>query len=178
METALASARENGARVELLDLRTLDLPMYDPRAGHLPPNINEVRERVTDAHAYLVGSPVYHGSISGALKNFFDFLYPEVNGKLFGFILATGNDLGETALTHLTTISQHFHSWCLPYGAIAALEAFDEAGHLINRQIYDRLLRMGRDIAVYGEMLYDRFSRDTVEGGGPQLGFAPWHARE
>ncbi|MHB9133208.1 MAG: NADPH-dependent FMN reductase [Armatimonadota bacterium] len=178
MEVALGAARESSARVELLDLRTIDLPLYDPRPDRTPPQVAEMRERVADAHALIVGTPEYHGSLSGTLKNFFDYLYPEVNGKLIGFLIATGNDMGATALNHFRDIASYLHAWSLPYSAYAMLEDFDESGHLINMRVRDRLLRLGRDTVMYGELLYDRFQRDCIVGGGPQLGFAPWHARE
>jgi len=178
MEVALRAARESGARVELLDLRTLELPMYDPRAGHIPPSVSEIRDRVADAHAYLLGTPEYHGSISGALKNFLDYLYPEINGKLFGFLVSTGNDLGTSALTHLREIVSYVHAWSLPYSVAASMEDFDEAGHLTDLHLRDRLARLGRDVTVYGQLIYDQFARDRVTGGGAHLGFAPWHAGE
>ncbi len=45
-------------------------------------------------------------------------------------------------------------------------------------ELRDRLYRLGRDVAVYGELIYDRFGQDRISGGGPQYGFAPWHVEE
>ncbi|MHB9025966.1 MAG: NADPH-dependent FMN reductase [Armatimonadota bacterium] len=178
MEIALGAARESGARVELLDLRAVELPLYDPRSTQLPPIVTELRERVADAHAYIVGTPEYHGSLSGTLKNCLDYLFPEVSGKVFGFIVATGNDIGSSAFAHLREIVTYLHAWSLPYDAYAMLPDFDESGHLVNPRVRDRLYRLGRDVAVYGELIYDRFGQDRISGGGPQYGFAPWHAEE
>jgi hypothetical protein len=68
-------------------------------------------------------------------------------------------------------------AWALPYAATATMTDFDESTGLTNARVRDRLQRLGRDVAVYGELLYDRYTRDAVPGGGPDLGFAPWHAR-
>jgi len=178
LDIALAAARDSGARVELLDLRTLDLPIYTPGLSSMPPVVTEIRDMVNDAHAYIIGTPEYHGNLSGALKNLFDYLYPEVNGKLFGCVVATGNDVGTTSLVALREIIASLHAWVLPYGVIAALPDFDTAGHLTNNRIRDRLLRLGRDVTIYGNLLFERYARDSILGGGPNLGFAPWHARE
>lgn len=178
LDIALGAARESGARVEVLDVRELNLPIFDPRAEGTSAVAAELRERVADAHAYLVGSPEYHGGASGALKNLFDYLYPEVNGKLFGFAVAAGNDLGTSALAQLREMATYLRAWVLPYGAQTELADFDQSGHLLNERARDRLLRLGRDVAVYGSLLYAQFRRDSIPGGGAHLGFAPWHARD
>lgn len=178
LDIALSAARDAGARVELLDLREMDLPIYTPGQTTALPAIEELRARVMDAHAVIVGTPEYHGSPSGALKNCFDYLYPEVNGKLISCVVATGNDIGTTSLVALREIIASLHAWTLPYGVISSQPDFDSAGHLVNTRIRDRLLRLGRDTTIYGEILHERFMRDSVLGGGAQLGFAPWHARE
>ena len=178
LEVTLGAARESGSRVELIDVHTLDLPLYDPRVRDAPPVVTELRERMADAHAYIIGSPEYHGGMSGALKNLLDYLYPEVNGKLFGIVVATGSDDGTSALAQLRTTIHAMHAWCLPYAATAGSDDFDESAHLASARVRETLLRLGRDVAIYGELLYERFARDRVLGGGVQLGFAPWHARE
>lgn len=177
LEIALGAARENGARVELLNMHALDIPLYDPRMQDIPPSVAELRERVADAHAVIIGTPEYHGSMSGALKNVLDYLYPEVNGKLVGIIVATGADEGASAVAQLRTVLHFMHAWCLPYAVTAGSEDFDESGHLASARVRDALLRLGRDVTVYGELLSTQFARDRVLGGGVHLGFAPWYAR-
>lgn len=177
LETALGAARDTGARVELLDLHALHLPQYDPSIRETDPRVTEMRERFADADAYLIGTPEYHGSLSGSLKNLLDFLYEEVNGKLFGFVVSTGSGQAESTHAHLQTIIAHYHAWSLPYGITAELADFDAMGSLTTPRIREGLLRLGRDLTVYGEILHDRFARDRIAGGGVHLGFAPWHAR-
>jgi FMN reductase len=177
MEIALGAARDSGARVELYDLRAQDLPIFNPRSTEEHPQVGELRERVADAHALIVGTPEYHGSMSGGVKNVLDYLYPEVNGKLFSFVIASGNEPAHSVTAHLREVVAHMHGWSLPYAALATLPDFDEADHLVNPYVRDRLLRLGRDVVVYGELLYERFTRDAVPAGGAHLGFAPWHAR-
>lgn len=177
MEVALGAARDAGARVELLDLRMVELPLYDPRQRTPPPQAVELRERAADAHAFLVGTPEYHGSVSGALKNVLDYLYHETHGKLFGLVVAAGIDEGSRTVSHLRDMVEFLGAWALPYAATATMTDFDESTGLTNARVRDRLQRLGRDVAVYGELLYDRYTRDAVPGGGPDLGFAPWHAR-
>lgn len=173
LELALNAAREAGARVELLDIRLLELPIYEPFAGHPAPAVTELRELVADAHALLIGTPEYHGGMSGALKNVFDYLYPEVNGKLLGLVVATGTDMGTSAVGQLREMAGYLGAWTLPAAVTAGIADFDEAGQLANPRVVDRLQRLGRDLTVYGEQLFERFRQDSVSGGGPEYGFAP-----
>src|SRR5215218_7441301 len=83
LEVVLEAARRRGAETALLDLRTARLPIYIPdappdAAGHVAP----VTEAVGWADALVLGSPDYHGSMSGAIKNFLDYHWEEFTGKL------------------------------------------------------------------------------------------------
>ncbi|HEX2951231.1 MAG TPA: NAD(P)H-dependent oxidoreductase [Armatimonadota bacterium] len=178
MDIALSSARESGARIELLDLRTYALPLFDPQRIRNFPLIEEVRERMDDAHAYVIGTPEYHGSYSGVLKNLFDYLANEISGKVCGLVVAAGTDQGISALSQLQTMIHYLHAWTLPYGVTASGDDFDNSGQLATSGIRDALTRLGRDVTVYGDLIYDRFSHDRVAGGGAKLGFAPWYAEK
>lgn len=49
--------------------------MYNPETtvfAHGDDNIRKIRDLLNWADAFVVGSPDYHGSISGILKNFLD----------------------------------------------------------------------------------------------------------
>jgi len=71
---ALEHVKKQGAEVRMLELIKTVLPLYDPNA----PESTEVelaKEAVAWADAFILASPDYHGSISGALKNFLDYFY-------------------------------------------------------------------------------------------------------
>jgi NAD(P)H-dependent FMN reductase len=70
-----------GARTDLWNVRDRPLPIADPRfQGHERTNPDPVVQallRLADAaHGFVIGSPVYHNSYSGALKNALDNLGP------------------------------------------------------------------------------------------------------
>jgi FMN reductase len=70
--TALEGAEAAGAHT---DLRELDLPMYDPDADALTPAATRLIETAHAADGLVWSSPLYQGSISGALKNALDWLH-------------------------------------------------------------------------------------------------------
>ena len=176
VKVALDSARECGAEVELLDLRKANLPLYEAEKGYNSDSVVvEVRKKVKDADAYILGSPEYHGCMSGALKNFLDYHYKEFAGKLSGIVIATGGTQGFTTLEQIRTAMQDCHCWTLPYHASAVEDDFDEKSNLLNKKVEERCKMVGRDVVFYGSILYDRFCQDIKTASGWKSGFAQWH---
>ena len=70
LRVALDGAAAAGATTTLLDLRELDLPMFNPDTyAEPPPAASRLIEACYDADGMLWSSPMYQGSISGAFKN-------------------------------------------------------------------------------------------------------------
>ncbi|AXA36468.1 MAG: NADPH-dependent oxidoreductase [Candidatus Hydrogenedentota bacterium] len=172
---ALDAARKAGAEVELLDLREWFLPLFEAHKSYGDhPIVSKVVQKIRDAEGYIVGSPEYHASMSGALKNLFDFVYTELSGKLFGLVIATGGSQGVACADNLRACIHSCHGWTLPYIAAARLADFDEQGNLRNEQVRDRLERIGRDVAIYAPLLWQQFKADQALPPGPTRGFAEW----
>ena len=77
LERSLEIARNLGAETELADLHTLNLPVFDPDLPHeqQPAQIHRLVERMQWADGFMLASPSYLGSLSGAVKNMFDSLH-------------------------------------------------------------------------------------------------------
>jgi FMN reductase len=79
---ALRLAEEGGATTTLADVRALDFPMYDadrPLADY-PPSVHWLIAEAMRADGYILCSPTYHGTVSGAVKNALDILDYLANG--------------------------------------------------------------------------------------------------
>ena len=86
---ALDIAKENGAEVHFWDLAVKPLPIVGEEGCWDNANVKEFQELATEMDAFLVASPEYHGTMSGAMKNTFDWLYSKhVSGKVFGLMLS------------------------------------------------------------------------------------------
>jgi FMN reductase len=158
----LASAAENGASTRLMDLRAIDLPMFRPGARPNVPGLVEAQESIHWADAIVLATPDYHGSMSGALKNFLDYFWKEYAGKLFGYLCAS-HEKGLTAMDQMRTVVRQCYGWSLPYGvSINGDEELNPTGE--SEAIQKRLRMLGRDIAVYGAVLREQFHKDLAGG--------------
>ena len=111
-----------------------------------------LKERVLAADVFVLGTPDYHGSISGAMKNFLDHFWKEFTGKLFVPMVAS-HEKGLTVHDQLHTVARQCYAWSLPY-AVSFMEKEDVAnGEIVSDKFRDRLEMMMRDVQVYGDLI-------------------------
>ena len=112
---ALAAASDAGAKTELIDLREWELPLFDPddrKRG----DAAKLKQVVGDADAVLMGTPVYHGMVSSALKSAFDYLgKDEFEDTTVGLLATAGGGSYGPTLEHLRTGVRTVHGWTLPH---------------------------------------------------------------
>ena len=158
----LEAAREHGAETRLLDLHALDLPMYRPDDEEGAAPVAAAAEAVNWAGAFVLASPDYHGSMSGAMKNFLDHFWTEFAGKVFGYLCAS-HEKGLTVMDQMRTAVRQCYGWSLPYGvAIHGDEDFDAEGRVSRPAVERRLRMLARDINVYGSLIREQFARDIA----------------
>jgi NAD(P)H-dependent FMN reductase len=158
----LEFAHAQGAEIRLLDLNLVDLPMFRPDArpsGVIP----SVTADVAWADAFLLATPDYHGAMSGAIKNFLDYHWDELAGKVFGCLGASHAD-GPGAIDQMQAAVRQCHGWCLPYAVSAHDDDFDHSGIVKNPRLAARLEMLARDVRVYGALIRSQFQADLKEG--------------
>ncbi|HEV1996348.1 MAG TPA: NAD(P)H-dependent oxidoreductase [Candidatus Acidoferrum sp.] len=155
LQIALRGARETGAEAALIDLREYQLIFCDGKEDEngYPKDVFRLREEVKRAQGLILGTPEYHGGVSGVLKNALDLMgFEELEGKMIGLVGVSGGALGAVhALSHLRTVGRALHAWVIPEQAAVseAWKAFDEKGNLKNPEIEKRLLDLGRQVARF-----------------------------
>jgi chromate reductase len=84
VKIAAAGARRAGADVTFVDLRDLNLPLYDEdleKKEGLPPGARQFKDLLLANDGLLIASPEYNSSISAALKNAIDWASRPVEGE-------------------------------------------------------------------------------------------------
>ena len=150
-------ARASGAEVTLLELSTLDIPMYnaDLEAEGTPPDVIKLKE-IMDAHpAWIIVSPEYNGSYTALLKNTIDWASSPVKGntewedggksfrgKVVGMLSASPGALGGLrSQSHLAPLLINAECWLAPkaFALGGAGSAFDDSGALVQQDHRDRV---------------------------------------
>jgi len=154
LNVALTGAREFGARVQLFDLRELNLPMYVPGAP-VPDAARRLCDATYAAHGMLWSSPLYHGTISGAFKNALDWLQllgdrtpPYLTDKVVGLISTAGGTHGLQAVNTMEFVVRALRGWAVPLvlPIPQALRVFQE-GRVLDARIEQQLRALGHELA-------------------------------
>ncbi len=165
LKLALESAKLRGAETHLLDLRDLGLPLYNPDREEGSDAEEALGKDMEWAEAIVLASPDYHGSMSGAMKNFLDYNWAECAGKLFGYICSS-HEKGLTVMDQMRTVVRQCYGWSMPYGvSFNGDEDFDKSGAVVNPRVEERLQMMARDLVTYGALIRRQFQMDR---GSPE----------
>src|ERR1039457_6864603 len=150
-----AAAGASSCETHLIDLREFNLPFADgSRDGaNASADVRRLRERIKNADGVIIGTPEYHGSFAGVLKNALDLTgFTEWEGKMIGLIGVAGGRMGAyQALHSLRDIRRSLHAWVIPeqVSIPEAYKCFDVAGNLNDHLIEKRLLEVGRQVARF-----------------------------
>lgn len=120
----LALAEAKGARTTLLTGEAINFPHYELGCSTDDPAIAQFVSVLRDADAIIVGSPGYHGSLSGMVKNALD--YAELlrgderayfDGMPVGLIATAGGwQAAVSTLAALRTVIHALRGWPTPLG--------------------------------------------------------------
>ena len=171
LKMVLEEAEKYNSESYILELRKIDLPLYDPnRITSDEPssnnNCNNVLERIRTAlrwaDAFVLASPDYHGSMSGGMKNFLDYFWEDFAGKTFGYIVAS-HEKGLTVADQMRTAVRQCYGWSMPYNiSINGEKDFDSKRNLVNSALAKRIKMLARDLLTYGTLIRGQFLQDIA----------------
>jgi FMN reductase len=164
LKRALEGAETAGAETELLDLRQLDLPMYNPDLVDPTEGAEHLLESCYSADGLIWSSPLYQGTISGAFKNALDWLHligdrdpPYLHDKVIGLLSAAGGTHGLQAINTMEFSVRALRGWAVPYVVPISSGVFDAAGELRDEGVEAQLDRLGREVVrVAARFVEDR----------------------
>lgn len=131
-----------GASVEILDLRSMQLPFSNGGDGYPDyPDVERLQKTVQEADGLILATPEYHGGVSGVLKNALDLMsFEQLSNKVTGLVSVLGGQSNSNALNDLRLIMRWVHAWVIPEQiAIGqAWKAFDPDGKLLDEKLSQR----------------------------------------
>jgi len=154
LSLVLKGASEFDANTSLIQLRDYKMVLYgEVDVEDYPPDVFRLRKELKESQGIILGTPEYHGSLSGALKNMFDLMSTEeFEGKIAGLVGVAGGHVGAiNSLNTMRTIGRNLHCWVLPQDVSIADSAktFNEDGTVNDPAVEKRLLNMGRQVVKF-----------------------------
>lgn len=161
LERCVTILTEAGAGVDVFDCAHEDLPLFDVQSAYSNENYSALKARVVSADVLVIGTPDYHGSMSGATKNFLDHFWKEYAGKLFVSIVGSF-EKGLTVHDQIRTVTRQCYAWSLPYGISFHEKSDFNEEQSIGEALEKRLYMASADILRYGKLLRDQRRADLA----------------
>jgi len=167
LRIALNAAQTGGALVQVFDVDTLNLPMYDTRRkeADIPVRAKQFAQQVHEADGIILASPLYHGTVSGGFKNTIDWLEllsayePKyLTNKAVGLIATAGGSQGLQAINTMEFIVRALRGFTVPLTVpiAQAWNVFDADGRLKNDALQQQLVNLGNEVLLSAKALRTR----------------------
>ncbi|MBI4392426.1 MAG: NAD(P)H-dependent oxidoreductase [Euryarchaeota archaeon] len=144
VDAVLQAAKAAGAETSMLDLAEVEVPMFHPE--RFSPEFDPIRQRFAEADGFVIGSPEYHGSYSGTIKNLLDHLSMGDFDRKAVALVSTGSSFN--ALNDLRTVFRWLHAWVLPSQVLVRhVESDEMTGEITNAKVRVRLEELGHELS-------------------------------
>lgn len=162
LDVALAGARayDPSIETEVLELRDFDLEFCDGRASDLyNSDTLQALRLVEEADGYLVATPVYRGSYTGALKNFFDLVPNDPHGhdplrnKVVGLLATGGSDHHYLVLEHELRPLFGFFGAHVPARVVYASARDFDSQKKAQGKLIEELTQLGQEVVILARFL-------------------------
>ena len=173
LRTALEGAAKAYPKIdtELLELVDYELSFCDGRdpSGYTG-DTAAVIQKVVEADALIVGTPVYRASFTGALKNLLDLIPNDaLAGKAVGLVATGGSDHHLLAVEYaLRPVISYFRAHTVPGSLYAHNAHFGPDKELADPEVRERAERLGRETVALAYRLRLVLDRG-VEDDAPEV---------
>lgn len=152
-----------GWEVEYLDLKALQLPMYEDATSPsfresiegLPESVQSWSRKIEEADAYIIITPEYNHGYPAPLKNAIDWLFKEWNRKPVGFVSYGAMLGGGRAVEQLRQVVAELHMTSIRSQMFFPMvwEAFEENGEPKAEGTAERAKNFFEELTWWGEAL-------------------------
>ncbi len=151
MAAVAMGIEEAGGLVTWADAWVPALPLYAEEVED-DPVVVAFRAAAGRAGGFLWGSPEYHGTCSGVLKNALDHLtFDETEGKWVALVATSGGRTGASGtLGTLRAVARTLHLWVPPsqVSVASSHKALAERGGFREAEVENRLRDLGRELVA------------------------------
>lgn len=159
---SLEAAAEAGAETLMIGGPDLMLPMYNPGDAARTPEAARLVDAFRRCNGVIVGSPAYHGTVSGLVKNALDYTEDlrgdervYFDGLAVGLVVCAGGwQAGGQTLATLRGIAHALRGWPTPLAAMlnTSTRIFDDAGQCLDLSAKFQLQEVGRQVVEFARL--------------------------
>jgi FMN reductase len=168
LSVSLKAIAEQGADTLLLCGNDLDVPAYNP-GGTPNPAARRIVAEMRRADGIILGTPGYHGGISGLVKNALDYTEdlkadrrPYFEGRAVGCIATAAGEQGAvTSLIALRSVVHALRGWPTPMGAaiVTSDEVFDAAGNCLYPRVEMQLKIISQQVLDFALLQMEKIGQ-------------------
>lgn len=148
----LKKLEERNIETTVFNLSDADIPLLDFSFSETPQAVKNMTAQFLEADTHFWLSPLYHGSIPGAMKNCLDWLEttshlpnPYLTDKKVAMVCWADGVQAMNGINTMVNISKSLRAWSLPYSVpVARKELMDTKKESVISKIYadkfDRLI--------------------------------------
>ncbi|MFE7528109.1 NADPH-dependent FMN reductase [Kitasatospora sp. NPDC057542] len=161
VRAVLAASASAGARTLLLGAEELQLPLYAPGESLRTPAARQLVEAVALADGLVIGTPAYHGGVSGLVKNALDYLEdlredarPYLHGRAVGCVVTARGTQAASTLAGLRSVVHALRGWPTPLGVAINTESVTLASDDSDGDphVTAQLATVGRQVVEFARM--------------------------
>ncbi|HEX9502985.1 MAG TPA: NADPH-dependent FMN reductase [Patescibacteria group bacterium] len=130
--------QSEGAEVTVFNLSSASIPFFDITLHTTPIAAQVMTETFRSADLHIWLTPLYHGSMTGIMKNCLDWLEisakettPYLTDKVVGLVCWADGGQAMQGITAMDAVAKSLRAWTLPY-AIPAVRSslYDHEGNI------------------------------------------------
>ncbi|MBU8906248.1 NADPH-dependent FMN reductase [Desertibacillus haloalkaliphilus] len=147
---------DSEVEVELLDLKEYQVQFCDGRdPDTYEGDTKKVLDIMNSADCFLIGTPIFQSSLTGALKNLFDLAPVSMfRKKVIGFV-ATGGTYQHYLVieNQLKPIAGYFRAFVPPSYVYAHSNHFNKQNEIIDQDVLERSKRLAEELVLMEQSL-------------------------
>jgi len=141
---AFEYAKSKNYDVTYLDLGKVNIERFRGLEEQYGKTTEDIVKLVEDSDIFIIGSPIYDGVFSSAIKNLFEFVnYKVLEGRIAGFIIMAGGTISYLQVQgQLQALMNYFRVISNPRSVFVSTDDFDENMKLKDKKIKDRIEKL------------------------------------
>lgn len=132
--------KASGVEVSIFKIADSGIPLFDITLKNIPAAVELMSIQFLEADVHIWLTPLYHGSMTGVMKNCLDWLEctatlpkPYLTGKKVGLVCWADGVQAMQGINAMDAVAKSLRAWTVPYSVpIQHFELFDENGNISN----------------------------------------------